>query len=93
MASYKGSAPERRKTPVAEAEASSSGSEVPTRLRRRDKVIVWATVGCALVVPWPVAIVTRSYLATSLALLVPVAVGAKLLTRSGWRVPVDRHPR
>ena len=53
-------------------------------MKRRDLIVIWVTVACGLVLPWPVAILTHNANAAVAAVLVPVLVGGAILRRRGW---------
>ncbi len=57
------------------------------RVNQRDRWILYLTVTCCLLVPWPVAILSRSYEAAGIAAIVPLMVGGRLLQHRGWSVP------
>lgn len=78
-----------------ESDMSLSAARTPVPIRRRDKLVIYATVACVLVAPWQVALITRNPAVTSATVIVPLLVGGSLLTRQGWRAPrtVDRPRR
>jgi hypothetical protein len=53
-----------------------------------DVAVLIATAVVCLILPWPVALLTHSYMAAGAAFLVPALIGSAVLRRRGWK-PVD----